>query len=123
MVEGLLSRSLGWTRIIALDTALSAGHIGLFLLIHHIVAPGLGLLLFLLPLNKIVPHRLLLPGIPNGSNFTRHHLCNNTNQNSLGLRILNLNSKLLSKRSPTDVIISVDLFFEDVQGMLEFETL
>lgn len=82
---------------------------------HKIVAPLAGLRTSLLKIIinlDIAPHR---------SHISRHHLLHQTQQNSLRVRVFDLNAKWLCKMRSIHTYVSVYFLAEDVESMLELE--
>jgi hypothetical protein len=74
-------------------------------------------------LDKIVSKWWLFSDIPDSSDLTSCHLRHDAYEHGLCLRVFYLDSELFGECFSADVIVSIDFFFEDVEGMLEFETL
>lgn len=68
---------------------------------------------------EVIVHLNIIPNCPN---IPRNHLLDQTQQNSLRIRILDLNFERLCKMGSIHRQVSTDLLPKDVEGMLELET-
>ena len=73
-------------------------------------------------IHEIVLHGLLLPDISDGPDFSGGHLGDDADKDGLCFWVFDFYSELFGECSAADLIISIDLFFEYVEGVFKFKT-